>query len=112
MFKELLPIGSVVILRGGFKKLMITGIKVAIEENPSMFYDYIGVFYPEGFIGEKSNFLFNHGDINDVVFVGYNNPERESFLQYMEEEYQKDEYKVISSEQEAAINKDIEDKHD
>lgn len=27
MFKELLPIGSVVLLKGGIKKIMVTGIK-------------------------------------------------------------------------------------
>lgn len=88
MFNELLPIGSVVMLRGGVKKLMITGIKIATEDNPETFYDYIGVFYPEGFIGAESNFLFNHSDINDVVFIGYKNPERESFIDYMEEAYE------------------------
>ncbi len=48
MFKNLLPIGSVIMLKGGVKKLMITGIKVSTEDQPEKFYDYIGVFYPEG----------------------------------------------------------------
>lgn len=90
MIKELLPIGSVVILQGGVKKLMVIGIKVASEKNPTEFYDYIGVLYPEGFIGAKGNFLFNHSDINDIVFTGYNNPERQSFMEFLEEEYEKE----------------------
>lgn len=90
MIKELLPIGSVVILQGGIKKIMITGLKVAKKDTPTDFYDYIGVLYPEGFIGDEANFLFNHSDINDVVFLGYNNPERESFMSFLEEEYYKE----------------------
>ncbi len=87
MFRELLPIGSVVILKGGLKKLMITGIMLAKDDEPEKFYDYIGVFYPEGFVGVETNFLFNHDDINDVVFRGYENPERNSFIDFMEESY-------------------------
>jgi len=89
MFEKLLPIGSVVTLKGGLKKLMIVGLKVAVEEAPDTFYDYIGVLYPEGFMGAQSHFLFNHDDINDVIFMGYSNPERESFIKYMDEEYKK-----------------------
>ncbi|MBO6134279.1 MAG: DUF4176 domain-containing protein [Lachnospiraceae bacterium] len=78
--KELLPIGSVVLLRNGRKKLMIIGIKQADAENPSVIFDYSGVMYPEGYLGEKSFFLFNHKDIVDVIFTGYTNVEREEFI--------------------------------
>lgn len=87
MFKDLLPIGSVVLLKGGSKKLMIIGLKPTKESQPDDVYDYIGVLYPEGFISNEYNFLFNHEDINDVVFTGYNNPERESFVEFMQEAY-------------------------
>ena len=87
MFKELLPIGSVIILKGNIKKLMITGIKIAKADEPSTYYDYMGVFFPEGYVGDNSNFLFNHSDINDVVFLGYDNPERQSFIAFMEKAY-------------------------
>ncbi len=89
MFKNLLPIGSVVLLKEGTKKLMITGIKPVSEDNPETVFDYIGVVYPEGYLSNEYNFLFNHDDINDIVFTGYNNPERENFIEYMEEEYNK-----------------------
>lgn len=89
MFKDLLPIGSVVILKGGLKKLMIVGMKISTEEAPDRFYDYIGVLFPEGFIGEKSCFLFDHSEINDVVFLGYSNPEREAFITEIDKEYEK-----------------------
>lgn len=88
MIKDLLPIGSVVLLKGGTKKLMIIGIKPIKETEPNTIYDYIGVLYPEGFISNEYTFLFNHEDINDVVFRGYNNPERESFINFLQEAYE------------------------
>lgn len=85
MLKELLPIGSVVLLKNGTKKLMITGIKPVSEDKPDKVFDYIGVIYPEGFLSNEYNFLFNHNDINDIIFVGYNNLEREEFIRLVEE---------------------------
>ena len=90
MFKKLLPIGSVVLLKEGTKKLMIIGIKPVTAEKPDEIYDYIGVVYPEGFLSNEYNFLFNHDDINDVVFTGYNNPERENFIKVIAEAYEKE----------------------
>ena len=92
MFKDLLPIGSVIMLKGGLKKLMITGMKVSTEYKPEEFYDYIGVFYPEGYIGPQSSFLFNHDDINDVVF----NPERESFISSMDEALREEQAEIAN----------------
>lgn len=92
MFKELLPIGSVVLLKGGIKKIMITGIKPVSKDDDDgteQEYDYIGVIYPEGYLNDEFNFLFNHSDVNDVVFRGYENPKRVEFIEYMEEVYKK-----------------------
>lgn len=85
MFNELLPIGSVVLLKGGVRKLAIIGVKPVRPEEPERVYDYLGVLYPEGYLGGKSCFLFNHSDINDIIYFGYDNPERKAFLQYMEQ---------------------------
>lgn len=90
MLRKLLPIGSVVLLREGIKKLMIIGIKPVSENQPEKVFDYIGVVYPEGYLSNEYNFLFNHDDINDVVFKGYNNPERENFIEFMEEAYKRE----------------------
>jgi hypothetical protein len=83
MYNYLLPIGSIVLLKNGTKKLMITGIKPVKEDDPDRVYDYIGVIYPEGFIGNEYNFLFDHNDINDVIFRGYENPERTDFIDFL-----------------------------
>lgn len=48
--KSLLPIGTVVLLKGAKKKLMIIGVKQTNAETDEEF-DYLGVIYPEGNIG-------------------------------------------------------------
>lgn len=90
MIRDLLPIGSVVLLKGGIKKLVIVGIKQANADEPDVEYDYVGVLYPEGYLGEDTFFLFNHEDINDIIFKGYSNPEREEFLTEIEKLYAQD----------------------
>ena len=89
MFKNLLPIGSVVLLKNGIKKIMIVGIKPIKNDDTEEMYDYIGVLYPEGYISNEINFLFNKDDICDVIFRGYENSERDDFINMIEEAYQK-----------------------
>ena len=84
--KELLPIGSVVLMNGGTKKLMIYGVKQTDQEDNQL-YDYIGVVYPEGNMGEGTQFLFNHEHINKIVFYGYSDVEREEFIEKLEAYY-------------------------
>lgn len=84
--KELLPIGSVVLLKGGEKRLMIYGIKQT-DNATEIEYDYISVLYPEGNMGEAGQYLFNHEDIEQVYFKGYEEEEREEFLENLSEFY-------------------------
>ena len=88
MFNNLLPIGSVVLLKNGIKKIMIVGIKPIKNDGTEEMFDYIGVLYPEGYISNEINFLFNRDDICDVIFKGYENPERDEFINMIEETYQ------------------------
>lgn len=85
--KELLPIGSVVLLKGGKKRLMIYGIKQT-DNATEIEYDYISVLYPEGNMGEAGQYLFNHEDIEQVYFKGYEEEEREEFLENLSEFYE------------------------
>lgn len=75
---QLLPLGSIVVLNSGFKKLMIIGRKILQGENEK-FYDYLGCLYPEGDIGDEYKFIFNHEDIDKIVFKGYEDEEEEAF---------------------------------
>ncbi|ASS73279.1 DUF4176 domain-containing protein [Bacillus atrophaeus] len=82
---KLLPIGSIVLLEGGSKKLMIYGRKqIVVSNNPKMF-DYIGVFYPEGYIDQEYTFAFNHSDIENVIFEGYQDEEETEFQHVLDE---------------------------
>lgn len=86
--KELLPIGSVVLLKEGQKRLMVFGVKQTDNET-DIDYDYIGVLYPEGNVGEGGQFLFNHDDIERVFFRGFEDLERTQFLIALEDYYKK-----------------------
>ncbi len=84
--KELLPIGSVVILKNGKKRVMIFGVK-QMDNNTGIEYDYISVLYPEGNMGEAGQYLFNHSDIEKVFFTGYEDEERAGFIEKLSEFY-------------------------
>ena len=85
--KELLPIGSVVMLKEGQRKLMIFGIMQMDAGAGDAEYDYIGVMYPEGNVGQEMQYLFNHGDIAKILHRGYEDGEREAFLARLDEIY-------------------------
>ena len=88
---ELLPIGSIIILKEAKKRLMIFGIKQTDGEDSEKTYDYVGVIYPEGNMGLKSQFLFNHEDIQNIYFRGYDDIERQDFIAKLSELYEKPE---------------------
>ncbi|WP_106768273.1 DUF4176 domain-containing protein [Paenibacillus faecalis] len=85
MSQRLLPNGSIVILKEGKKKLVIYGRKqiLALEE-PQMF-DYLACPYPEGYVSPEFAYLFNHEDIQDIVFIGYQDEDEEQFQVVMAE---------------------------
>ena len=83
---ELLPIGSVVMLNGGKKGLMIYGVKQT-DVSTGAEYDYIGVLYPEGNLGNEGHFFFNSSDIEKVYYLGLNDGERQAFIAKLEEFY-------------------------
>lgn len=78
--KDYLPIGSVVLLQGGKKRVMIYGRKQIQKENQKE-WDYIGCLYPEGNISEDYMYLFNHENIEKVYFLGFQDEEEFQFVQ-------------------------------
>ena len=83
--KRLLPVGSVVRLREAKKCLMIFGICQSHKEST---FDYIGVLWPEGNMGAETQILFSHDDVQDVVFTGYDNQERQVFIERLQAFYE------------------------
>lgn len=63
---SLLPIGTIVLLDGGTKELMIYGKNVTnCDTNED--YDYVACLYPEGYIGDNYNVFFNHISIEKII---------------------------------------------
>lgn len=71
---EIMPIGSVVRLKKGQKKIMIAG-RFQKDRATGTVYDYCAVLWPEGFIRSDRMYLFNHEDIDRVYFVGLQDEE-------------------------------------
>ena len=74
-----LPIGSVVMLKNGKKRLMITGYAQIDLESKNKVYDYSGCMYPEGVISTKKILLFNHEDIIQIFAIGYSDEEQKTY---------------------------------
>ena len=92
--KDLLPIGSIVILKDGEQPLMIYGIMQSDGEG-GLFkkpkeYDYVSVPYPQGNLGPGMIYLFNHEDIQEIIFRGYEDEERDKFLDELSNCYEKE----------------------
>lgn len=73
-----LPLGSVVLLNGGSKRVMVYGRKQQQVATGSV-WDYIGCLYPEGNLDEDYMYLFNHDQIERVYFVGFQDEEELAF---------------------------------
>lgn len=80
MKNEILPIGSVVLLKNGKKKVMVTGYYIMTNDDNGKIYDYCGCLYPEGLIDSDKVLLFNHENINKIYYIGYINDELINFV--------------------------------
>ena len=76
-----LPIGSVVRLKKGKKRLMITGfLPIEQKENGEKeTWDYSGCIFPEGMLNSNQNYVFNHSQIEEIYYMGLVYEEEEEF---------------------------------
>ena len=79
MKEKFLPIGTVVLLKGGKKRAMITGFCSIAQENQEKIYDYSGCVYPEGYLSSNQVCLFDHNQIEKIFFLGYEDEEEKMF---------------------------------
>lgn len=78
--EKFLPLGTVVMLKGATKRLMITGFcSMAANEENAVMYDYAGCMYPEGFVSSDQTALFNHDQIEKVYHLGLVDQEEKDF---------------------------------
>lgn len=68
--EKYLPIGTVVMLDGGTKRVMITGFCSITEEDKTKIWDYSGCLYPEGLINSNQLCLFDHSQIKKLYHLG------------------------------------------
>lgn len=75
MKDKYLPIGTVVLLNGGTKKVMITGFCAVTDDDKNKVFDYRGCPFPEGIIDSRGAALFDHDQIKEICHIGYENDE-------------------------------------
>ena len=78
MYKDMLPIGSVVLLKGGDKRVMICG-RIQAKAGENVIYDYSACYDPEGIVDPSAMFFFNRDAIDTVYFVGFQDKEELDF---------------------------------
>jgi len=80
MIEGVLPIGTVVLLKEGTKRVMIIGVcqkQIGVAEE--VIWDYVGCLYPEGYVGGDQTFLFDGVQIERIFALGYQDEEQFSF---------------------------------
>lgn len=80
MIKEkYLPLGTVVLLKNAKKRLVIIGYAGVSPETGKKVFDYMGCLYPEGMLSSDKNLLFDHEQIDKIIFEGYTDEEDKAF---------------------------------
>ena len=77
--ERFLPIGTVVLLDGATKKVMITGFASVSPDTGKRIFDYSGCVYPEGFFSYNEVCVFDHNQIVEVCHTGLVNEEEKAF---------------------------------
>ncbi len=80
MKEKFLPIGTVVLLKDGNKKVMITSYLIfstGNSENKKMF-DYGACTFPEGIIESDYAVAFNHEEIKEIVHMGHEDEDQKN----------------------------------
>ncbi|MDO4995829.1 MAG: DUF4176 domain-containing protein [Bacilli bacterium] len=82
--KKYLPLGTVVLLKGGKKRLMITGFCIVTKNENAGMFDYCGCLYPEGNVSSENVALFNHDQIEKIYSLGYSDEEEKKFKEKLD----------------------------
>ena len=79
MKEKFLPVGTVVMLEGGSKRIMINGFCAIDPAQPKVMFDYSGVLFPEGALSSDQALLFNHNQIKEIIHMGLEDEESRKF---------------------------------
>ncbi|MBP5679375.1 MAG: DUF4176 domain-containing protein [Bacilli bacterium] len=113
--EKFLPIGTVVLLKGGKKELMIMSYCIIpagevydkdgkVDVGDAMF-DYGGCVYPEGMITSDQLFAFNHDQIEKVVYMGYETDQQKEISKVLNGGMKEREKRL--AEQKAGVSKPV-----
>lgn len=99
MKERFLPIGTVVMLNGGKKEVMIISYCIfptngTVKDgkeivNEKKMYEYGGCIYPEGMINSNLICAFNHDQIAEVLYMGYETDKQKELSKVMNDGYEK-----------------------
>lgn len=90
MNNEYLPIGSIVLLNGGIKKVMVIGYFFNDPTiNKNKVFDYLGAMYPEGVFTLENFLAFDNKDISKIYNLGFSDEEQKHFSKKLIEMKQK-----------------------
>lgn len=84
-YEKVLPIGTVVLLKGAQRRGMIIGYQRTAAGNDEHIYDYCACPYPEGYMSPEQTFVFDHGQIDRLISVGFQNLEEIDFQEKLRE---------------------------
>ena len=75
MKEKYLPIGTVVLLKGGHDPIMITSYCVYPKTDKAKLFDYGACIYPTGILDPDTVHAFNHNQIDEILYMGYETKE-------------------------------------
>ncbi len=108
---KFLPIGTVVLLKGGKKEVMILSYGLMpqgdiVEDGKQVsglgkIYDYGGCTYPEGLISSNQILGFNHEQIERICYKGYSTPTHDEYNKMLTASFDelKEDLKKINTKQ-------------
>lgn len=102
---ELLPLGSVVKLKNGEQKVMITVRLPLFNNNGTIgYFEYGSCLFPNGQVDQKTYF-FNSTDIEKVFFEGYIDESEKDFQRKYQKEIKNIQYPQLELEQQELENR-------
>lgn len=93
---DMLTVGSVVLLSGGNRKVVISSRYALFDKNGVQgYFDYCGFFYPEG-IAHGNVCYFNEEDIRECLFEGYYDSMENEYIRMIESSVEAGKYKKLT----------------
>ena len=88
VFQGILPIGTVIMLKGGNHRLMVTGYAQKLQNDDAL-YDYVSCLWPEGYSGPDKSYVFNGDAVEMIYFIGYQTDGQQVFASEIDEAMKK-----------------------